>query len=327
MAAPTKTPRMTRLTNPPKVGNAGAGAYVPPPPKILAEQDSAMKAHPSTTLKVAEAHRLAERAAGQNHATMMTALGVAKAAQLAASVTAKKTGASDPVIPDSDAGVFLDVKFRDSLLEAVKAAVATFRAQAFFEDITIFSVTAVGSAGCLVGPHIEPLIKAANPVADLSGPKSEIRDAVAEGVGASFDAWRGAVTVPGLLWYPTFAAFPGPQAPPTPNVPCSLSACVSAKAPEITSKFKLEPSIVNALPDALKIQPVKAFCGNVALCLSAAFLTWLISQQVSTVMGKGPVPSFAPPAVPAGPVISGSVVSAPGCLFFGGTFPVVKLPL
>jgi len=31
-------------------------------------------------------------------------------------------------------------------------------------------------------------------------------------------------------------------------------------------------------------------------------------------MGQGPVPSFAPPNIPMGPVVNGGIIPAPGCL-------------
>jgi hypothetical protein len=35
------------------------------------------------------------------------------------------------------------------------------------------------------------------------------------------------------------------------------------------------------------------------------------------VLGQGPVPSFAPPTIPVGPVVGGSVIPTPGHLALG----------
>jgi len=43
----------------------------------------------------------------------------------------------------------------------------------------------------------------------------------------------------------------------------------------------------------------------IATALALAFLMWLPSQQVMLVLGKGPIPTFAPPFVPVGPVMAG----------------------
>ena len=52
----------------------------------------------------------------------------------------------------------------------------------------------------------------------------------------------------------------------------------------------------------------------IATVLSLAFLMWLPMQQVMLVMGKGPIPTFAPPFVPVGPVVGGDNIAAPGHL-------------
>ena len=52
--------------------------------------------------------------------------------------------------------------------------------------------------------------------------------------------------------------------------------------------------------------------------LKAAILDQLVAlgpqQQVMLVLGKGPIPTFAPPFVPVGPVVSGDNIAAPGHL-------------
>jgi hypothetical protein len=39
---------------------------------------------------------------------------------------------------------------------------------------------------------------------------------------------------------------------------------------------------------------------------------WLVSTMVTNVMGQGPIPTFAPPYVPVGPVVGGIGVQLPG---------------
>jgi hypothetical protein len=48
--------------------------------------------------------------------------------------------------------------------------------------------------------------------------------------------------------------------------------------------------------------------------LSLAFLMWLPQQQVMLVLGKGQIPTFAPPFVPVGPVMGGDNIAVPGHL-------------
>ena len=77
-------------------------------------------------------------------------------------------------------------------------------------------------------PELESDIKNAPMVASFDGNKKKHRDAVAKGVSKCYKDWQDQVTVPGLPWYPAFAAFPGPMAPPMPNIPVPLIACPSS---------------------------------------------------------------------------------------------------
>jgi hypothetical protein len=40
-----------------------------------------------------------------------------------------------------------------------------------------------------------------------------------------------------------------------------------------------------------------------------SFTIWSVNSQVTLVMGKGPVPTYAPPYVPTGPVVGGDAQS------------------
>ena len=52
----------------------------------------------------------------------------------------------------------------------------------------------------------------------------------------------------------------------------------------------------------------------IGTALSTAFLAWLPMQMIMNVMGKGSIPTFAPPYVPVGPVVMGDNIAAPGHL-------------
>ena len=155
-------------------------------------------------------------------------------------------------------------------------------------------------------------------VASFSGNMKKHRDAVAKGVSKCFKDWQGQVMVPGLPWYPAFAAFPGPMAPPMPNVPMPLITCVSSKMTSIIMPDDMTSAMDDALDSSMKDKdPDKqyhALHDAIATVLSLAFLMWLPSQQVMLVLGKGPIPTFAPPFVPVGPVVGGDNISAPGHL-------------
>lgn len=208
--------------------------------------------------------------------------------------------------------------FHDTMLDAVKYSHDMWRLQAKFKDLKINAVTALGAPGCLDGPTLESNIKNFPGCVAWTGNAQKLRDAVAKGVSDCFEKWQKAVTVPGLPWYPAFAAFPAPQAPPMPNVPTPLITCPSAQMAAITVPQQLKSAMVNALAQSIKDEDhdrqYDSCFEAIATVLSLGFLTWLPSQQVMLVMGKGPIPTFAPPYVPVGPVVMGDNIAAPGHL-------------
>jgi hypothetical protein len=208
--------------------------------------------------------------------------------------------------------------FHDAMCDAVKFAHDMWKLQAKFKDLKVNAVTALGTPGCLDGPALEDLIKNAPQCAAFTGNMGKHRDAVAKGVSKCFKDWQDQVMVPGLPWYPAFAAFPGPQAPPMPNIPMPLIACVSAKMASIVAPEEMAKAMDDALDGGLKDKDkdkqYESLHKAIATVLSLAFLIWLASQQVMLVLGKGPIPSFAPPFVPVGPVVGGDNVKAPNLM-------------
>jgi hypothetical protein len=203
-------------------------------------------------------------------------------------------------------------ELHDTMIDAVGYSHTMWKMQAKFQNIQINAVTALGSPGCLDGPELESNIKNAPMCAAFSGNKAKYRDAVAKGVSKCFKDWQGQVMVPGLPWYPAFAAFPGPMAPPMPNVPTPLIACPSAMMTKMAAPMDMKSAMIDALDGGLKDKdPDKHHEGlfeAIATVISAAFVMWLPQQMVTMVMGKGPIPTFAPPYVPVGPVLMGDVL-------------------
>ena len=209
-------------------------------------------------------------------------------------------------------------EFHDTMLDAVKYAHDMWKLQAKFTGLMINAVTALGKPGCLDGPELESLIKNAPMCASMTGNAAKHRDAVAKGVSKCFKDWQGKVMIPGLPLYPAFAAFPGPQAPPMPNVPVPLIACPSAMASQIFSPSAMTKEMDDALDSGLKDKdPEKhyhALHDAIATVLSLGLMIWCASQMVQLVLGKGPIPTFAPPFVPVGPVVMGDNLAIPGHL-------------
>lgn len=133
-------------------------------------------------------------------------------------------------------------------------------------------------------------------------------------IGQAFDmGWSvWSMGLMGTLMYPAFAAFPGPMAPPTPNVPMPLIAFASP------GEAMLSPSTLSAQMMGLLGDPTAAFAKELFDAISQGwspvFMAWRASTMVQNVLGMGPIPTFVPPFVPVGPVVAGTVIPKPGVL-------------
>ena len=193
----------------------------------------------------------------------------------------------------------------DGIIDAIEFGFNLYRQTAGLVDVQVMGVQAIG--GRLQGPALDGLIARAPSVAAWGGWKAMVRDAVAKGMEQQWSALARSVTVSGLPWYPAFAAFPGPQAPPMPNVPMPFVTLVH--------------DVMATSPQNLKVAMRGALRGDMDYCMeffdsvATAFQTplqlWKVQQQVSQVLGTGPVPTFAPPYVPVGPVVGGRILPGP----------------
>jgi hypothetical protein len=155
---------------------------------------------------------------------------------------------------------------------------------------------------------------------------SEISRALAKELAAAWNDWARGFQMQIPNAYPSFAAFPGPVAPPTPAAaafPLSQGASVgeaSLKAPILASKLaaavRMQSKAVAGSPDqALK---------SLADWVESSFNEWKGLARLVGIVGKGAVPTFAPPYVPVGPVIRGDNVST-GPVFAGPRFGKVVI--
>jgi hypothetical protein len=129
---------------------------------------------------------------------------------------------------------------------------------------------------------------------------------IGNSLGAGWLQFTSSISVPGLPWYPAFAAMPAPVAPPLPNVPCPLVALTMSRAQLGATMLKTTMAAQSSVPDH------QALFGAIAEAFSKVLDLWLASTLVTNVLGTGPVPSFAPPYVPVGPVIGGVGNMPPG---------------
>lgn len=198
-------------------------------------------------------------------------------------------------------------KFIDQMCQAIVGGFDMWRRTAVLANVTINGPLATG--GTVQAGSLGDFIKAAAPHQGLFGKASACADALATAIGDGWQDVTSAITVPGLAWYPSFAAFPGPMAPPTPNVPTPFSSLGVPMA--LMTAALLEQAAMQHLPSPKAFAAEQLFTA-ILTALQGELSRWATIQQVARVMGTGPVPSYAPPYVAAGPVTGGQVIPAPG---------------
>lgn len=156
---------------------------------------------------------------------------------------------------------------------------------------------------------VEQRLAQALTVARVPAPIAQV---LARELGGAWRAWADGFRLTLAGAYPTLAAVPGPMAPPTPAVgafPISRGASTGEIG---LSAAMLSPRLVSTLRP-LAGRDTAGLDGAVTELSSwveSSFRDWKQTAQVVGVMGKGPIPSFAPPYVPVGPVVMGDNISA-----------------
>jgi hypothetical protein len=195
--------------------------------------------------------------------------------------------------------------FIDGTCSAICSAWSQWQTAATMVGIVINAVTATG--GQIVGPPWTPLILA-------SAPKStpmemKYSNVIAQVIGTAWLSFTATVKVTGMPWYPAFAAVPSPVAPPAPNVPCPFAALT--QVPMSISCNVLKMQMVGQLGDP-NAPFHKELFESIADAFEKSYNLWKVSTMVTNVLGTGPVPTFAPPYVPVGPVVGGVGTMTPG---------------
>lgn len=157
----------------------------------------------------------------------------------------------------------------------------------------------------------------------LAGSKvpSEIAQVLAKELASAWNVWAKGFQARVPEAYPSFAAFPGPMAPPTPATPIRLTMGVStgdAGLKAAVLAMKLSSALRIAATNAAMGTPDPAMKG-LAEWVDSSFQDWKAQAMLVNVMGQGTVPTFAPPYVPVGPVTMGTVIST-GPVFAGARF-------
>ena len=196
--------------------------------------------------------------------------------------------------------------FIDGICSAICSAWSQWQSTATMVGIMINAVTA--SAGQIVGPPLTPLILASAPKA--SPQELKYSTAIANIIGTAWLSFTATVKIPGLPFYPAYAAVPAPLAPPTPNVPVPFAALT--QVPVSISMSAMKGQMVGALADPQAPYHKELF-ESITDAFEKTYNLWKVSTMVTKVMPTiAPVPTFAPPYVPVGPVVGGVATMLPG---------------
>jgi hypothetical protein len=143
------------------------------------------------------------------------------------------------------------------------------------------------------------------------GIPSDVAGAIVSAFLDTYKAWAASYQATVPFAYPAFVAVPAPVAPPMPNVPFPLALGQTGPSLQALLPDTIAARIRARLSQARNNQEGGAEGVNeLARALSGHLFAWITYQQVSQVIGTGPVPTFAPPYVPVGPVVQGSTLPA-----------------
>lgn len=198
--------------------------------------------------------------------------------------------------------------FIDDICGAICDGIDKWMKMATIVGVIINGPVGVLKPGCVIGPPLMPLILA-------TAPKSKPQELkYSQAIAGAFDSlWKPwHLGLSGILTYPLFAAFPGPVAPPTPNVPLPLIA-FSSSGESGLSPSSLKKIMAINLADPKALHATDLF-DSISRAFNTVFQIFKTSTIVQNVLGTGPVPTFAPPFVPAGPVVGGIGNGFSGCL-------------
>jgi hypothetical protein len=198
--------------------------------------------------------------------------------------------------------------FVDGITGATCDGIGNWLSMATIAGVMITGPVGMLMPGNVIGPPLGPLILATAPKATPQ--ELKYSNAVANAFGTAWQTWSAGLT--GVLSYPAFAAFPGPVAPPMPNIPMPLVAFASP-GEAMLSPAALKGVMTANLGDPTALHAVDLF-DALSQAFPAVFTIFKASTLVKNVLGTGPIPTFAPPFVPVGPVLGGVATGPPGCI-------------
>ncbi len=198
--------------------------------------------------------------------------------------------------------------FIDGTCSAICSAWSQWQQAATMTGIVVAGP--VASIGQIVGPPLQPLIFASAPKATPM--ELKYSNVIASVISTGWLTFTATVKIPGLPLWPMFAAFPGPMVPPPgiPN-PAPVPFAALTQVPISISANVLKGQMVAQLGDPQAPFHAQLF-EAIATAFEQCYNTWKVSTMVTKVMGMGAIPTFAPPVVPAGPVVGTATMMPTG---------------
>lgn len=150
-----------------------------------------------------------------------------------------------------------------------------------------------------------------------AGAPAEISRVLARELWSAWKEWADGfrMTLPGA--FPKFAAFPGPQAPLTRSAQPTYSLAMGSSSGEHRLQAStLQTRLMTTLRRAAGKEAIGMEKELVRLTgwVESSFREWKASAQIMGLTGKGPVPTFAPPYVPVGPVVGSDSITGASVL-------------
>jgi len=199
-------------------------------------------------------------------------------------------------------------KYIEGMSEGISSGIGKWMKMATIAGVVINGPVGTLTPGCVQGPPLMPLILAGAPKSTAQ--ELKYSKAIATTFGTLWQPWH--MGLAGTLMYPAFAVFPGPMAPPTPNVPLPLASLASP------GETGLSPSSLKKMMEANLADPkalhASALFDAISKAFNTVFQTFKTTTLIQNVLGTGAIPTFAPPVAPAGPVVGGTVIPKPGVL-------------
>jgi hypothetical protein len=190
--------------------------------------------------------------------------------------------------------------------EGIRKGLRLWNCRAVIRDGTINGSVLVIPPGSLEGPSFEKII--VDEIMALEIPVT-IAAAFASPIWSGWQHWSQTFSATYDNAFPAFASYSGAVAPPTPALPLPL-ASAHASREKLTAEV-LGSRITARLGKWEEDPQAREAVADFARWFDEGLTTALLDARIEKLMGQGPVPAFAPPLVPVGPVVNGTIVPSP----------------